>query len=1570
MRVYKLEYTGIIKPMAKPKFLLFQPLYNLKTETILKTFFTTLLIVLFIKIDIFSQDFRKLRFENLTIEDGLSENSILSINQDQFGFLWVGTYAGLNRYDGNEFEVFQKSKERPDLPFFSNIFNLSTQGKDRIWVTNYNQLYRFDQANESFIQFDYSSESTDTLTHTVIRGFIEDSDSNLWIGTFGNGLYFVDLKTMQKKHYFDPSEDSISSYSAIISSVFEDRNGQVWLATENGLLQYDKINDGFISYVHDPEDPHSISSNKVISICDDSFGNLWVGTWEAGLNRLDLKTRKFERFLHDSNDPHSLSGNIVRCLFEDSQKNLWIGTQINGLCLYDRNQNKFFNYRYEFCNQSSIGSNTILTIFEDNTGIIWIGTEFGGLSKLNLDKNKFQHYQFNPSKKNSLNNNIVKSIFVKEKEGSEIIWVGTNGGGINLINTQTHQVEYLMHDEKNPNTLSGNVVTSITECSDGLIWIGTENGLDSFDPKTNKIQHYLPPFEPVLQNTDISDIMEDSDQLIWIGYFNGGIVVYDKKNGQYTHFHTNDGKSINDNIIRQFCEDKNQRIWIGTDFGGLNCYDKKTKKFYNFKMTQKFANHPVSIKVTTVFLDSDNYLWMRTNSGLTSLNLNHFKLDYFSDSLDHHFQIKSYSTLDGLCNDVVYAIAEDSHKQLWMSTPRGLSCFNKKMETFKNYFKSDGLQSDQFYTNSFFQNKEGTIYLGGINGLSVFHPDSIQPNPVPPGLAFTQFLLFGKTVNIGDTINDHVILSKNLNYTDEIELHYRENSFAIEFAALHFNTPKKNHYSYQMKGFNKQWQENQRRFATYTNLPEGKYQFLLKAANGDGVWNENCISINLRVIPPFWKTFWFRFLLSSCLIGTIVAFFIFRIRNINHQKLELEEKVKKRTNQLQKKTDELQNKSEQLAYANLKLEEMDQLKNDFIANVTHDFRSPLMVIINASDLALKYGSNIRQEIRRKFELIFNSGTKLRATIDRLLEISRMDSKGIQLKIQKTDIKSLLAYLTDFYSSSVSTTSNIKIIPQFPIHQIENFYTDQEKLEEVINNLISNAIKYVDLNQGEIKVLLLDQEDKIIIKIIDNGQGIPKEKLKSIFNRFEQVETGMNSIYKGTGIGLAFAKQLVGYLKGDIYADSEGLGKGAIFTIELRKGYDFYKPGDLVEAQKGFEELKNSSSIRHLIAMELQEKIKTSGHFVQFDELNADEEYEYKKGKILIIDDNKNIQSIILEYLKNNGFKNFIVVSDGNEGLKAAYEYLPDIIICDYNMPGMKGDELHNKLYKNPNFKHVPFIFVSAIADKDIIIERKKKGAIAYLAKPIDEKELILTVEMNLKKQMEFKAASLTSVMDELTMLYNKQSIEKLLIDNLSFREGQDLSVFFIDMDHFDQYNSHYSNKEGDFLLMKIARTIKNSIRKNDKAGRYDSKKFLVVLPDTSENIALEIAEKIHSQISDISIPHDDSKTDMKSSIGLASLKKNESVICNQLNISELTDIFDLPQERLLDWDDITTYKNNIKKQLLSLADQALVQAKSTLCKNCGFASDKEFLFSDKKCPECNSDQLIWGRNKIRIYQYQ
>jgi len=851
----------------------------------------------------------KMRFERISIEDGLSQVCVNNIIQDSQGFMWFATEDGLNRFDGYSFTVFKPS-----------------------------------------------STSSNSLSNNVVKTIYEDSRGVLWVGTAGGGLNKFDkAKETFTSYRYDPFDKSSISNNDVYA-LFEDSKGNFWVGTFGGGLNlFDREKEMFVSFRNDTDNPASISGNAVRAIIEDADGNIWVGLDEGGVNKFDLKTKKFTRF----NTKNGLSNDVVMSLYLQGA-DLYIGTYGGGLNVFNTKSlvNKVFVA--DGLNRS-LSNNIVWTITPANGGRLYIGTRGGGVNVFDIETEKFIHYEHNPAEPSSLSGMNVLSVF---QDRSGVVWFGTESAGINKYNASGKNFGLLQHQRNDVNSLSNNNVFSIFEDKVGNIWLGTRGGgLNRYNQRTKRFTRF--------ENEQISNILSfrcESENKYWLGTDGNGFFCIDTLGNIKHHFQFDalDANSVSNNAISALLSDTDSLLWIGTFGGGLNLFDQKLKKFRNFPIDRKNAMKNV---VRCLYQGKDGIIWIGTGGhGLVRFDKNTYRSVSFENSLSDPHSISnnvvlsiledrkgiiwvgtgggglnrfdrstgefiSYTQADGLCNDFVVGIVEDSHGNLWMSTYNGLSKFNPDTKEFKNYSEKDGLQGNTFNERAYYRNNDGVIFLGGVNGLTFFNQDSILDSKVIPPVVITDLKIFNKSVAVGAKVGGYVVLKQPVSSLSELTLSHKHSVFTIEFSALHYAAPEKNLYRYKMEGFDVDWIETsaENRMATYTNLSGGKYVFKVQAANSDGVWNEEGASIKLTIIPPFYKTSWFYSLVIIFVLIGIYLFVKLRERQLIKDNIRLEETVKERTQEINQQKEELKLQSELLARNNDELTRNNILITDSIS---------------------------------------------------------------------------------------------------------------------------------------------------------------------------------------------------------------------------------------------------------------------------------------------------------------------------------------------------------------------------------------------------------------------------------------------------------------------------------------------------------------------------------------------------------------------------------------------------------------------------------------------------------------
>ncbi len=811
-------------------------------------------------------------FERISLQQGLSQSVIESIVQDRKGFLWFATEDGLNRYDGYGFTVYRYQAGNPRSLSYNDVKTIHEDRAGLLWVGTFEGgLNRFDPATETFTRYRNVPSDPDSLSANTVRAVLEDRAGNLWIGTQGGGLDRLDRATGKFAHLrFDPRDASSLPHDDV-RAILEDRNGALWIGTYGGgLARYDRAKGAVTRYRANPADPGSLSSDLVTALFEDRRGNLWVGTFGGGVCALDRETGRFRRFRAAGS--RTLPSDLVRAVFEGDSGALWVATDGGGLARLDRETGVVESWRNDPLSPISLSTDRVWSLLEDSSGILWIGTYGGGLNKLAVKRKKFAHYRNEPGNRNSINNNIVWAIHEDEEK---VLWIGTDAGGLNRLDRQSGEVRFYLHDPRNARSLSHNAVRVVFEDRSGGLWLGTNGGgLNRFDRATETFQHFRhdPDDANSLAHDEIRTIYEDRAGNLWIGTYGGGLDRLDRRTGRFLHHRYDPAtpRSLSSDFVRSILEDSDGTLWIGTNGGGLNRLDPATGAFTALRAN---IDDPGSLSNDFVFALHEGRagaLWLATwGGGLNRLDRATGRFTRFTEA-------------DGLATNSVYGLLEDETGRLWISTTRGLSCFDPRTSSFHNYDTRDGLQSNEFNGGSVFRSPRGEMFFGGINGFNAFFPSEIVLDRQPPTVVLTDLMLFNRPVRVGESVRGQVILERPLAYTDALTLSWRDDVVAIEFAALHYAAPEKNRYAYLLEGFSRNWipARADRRVATFTGLPPGRYLLRVKAANADGIWNEEGTALRITITPPFWATWWFRLASLAFLSGLAVVAARRRLRNI------------------------------------------------------------------------------------------------------------------------------------------------------------------------------------------------------------------------------------------------------------------------------------------------------------------------------------------------------------------------------------------------------------------------------------------------------------------------------------------------------------------------------------------------------------------------------------------------------------------------------------------------------------------------------------------------------------------
>jgi len=781
-------------------------------------------------------------FNHVTLENGLSSNSVLSITQDRKGLLWFGTGMGVNRYDGSRFKHYLHNDKDSNTIIHNYVISLFCDSRNTIWAGTSAGINRYNETK------DYFERVPLTISPLYINCIYEDRKGTIWIGS-ADGLYAFAKGQPDKRKIFRAG--NINSIAGnYVRTVFEDHNGHLWVGSNNGLTRMVPQANGYLfeNFTHDPGNPRSLSALNVTAIAEDAKQQLWIGTLNSGINLFDAATNSFTRFGKTGNGTTGLINNNIRIITTTRNGMLWVGTQ-EGLSLIDPVTKNIRSYQNDPGDKNSLSQNSIHSLYEDTNGSVWIGTYFGGVNSTYPYSTLFSVLQNNASP-TSLGNNVVSSIV---EDGQYNLWMGTEGGGLNYYNRSTGLFTVYKNDMNDAESLGSNLVKIALVDKEQNIWCGTHGGgLNVLDRRHDKFKRYLyKENDAATLHSEITSMIEDENERLWVGS-NSGLHLFSKKGIELAplSFSTING-FVNGITARTFYKDAQGAVWIG-GAPGLYVVNGNNMKALND-----------DLYINAITQDKKGNIWLALSYGGIAM--------YNSSN----GQFVRHTEKDGLPNTNVIGLLEDDNGFFWLSTDNGLIKYNPVLKTAQTYTVSDGLASNEFNYNSYLKDSRGEFFFGGYHGITCFFPDSIETNSYVAPVVFTGLRLFSNTVAIN---GEDKLLDRNINQMKRIVFTHKQNVFTIEFALLNFIKSNKNKYSYKLEGVDKNWNDVTTASATYTNLPSGTYTFLVKGANNDGVWSSPA-SIELKILPPFWLTWWaycIYVLAFAAILFLIIRFFFLR----------------------------------------------------------------------------------------------------------------------------------------------------------------------------------------------------------------------------------------------------------------------------------------------------------------------------------------------------------------------------------------------------------------------------------------------------------------------------------------------------------------------------------------------------------------------------------------------------------------------------------------------------------------------------------------------------------------------
>lgn len=1211
---------------------------------------------------------QSLKFKHVNVEDGLSNSTIECIFQDHRGFIWFGTRDGLNKYDGNQITVFKHDKNANSIS--DNYIRCIFEDRNHtLWIGTSDGLNRFNAEKNNFST--YKAKDLKKQSGNIITS-IKETKAGIWIGTYGGGLNLLESNTNTFAPYPYRSASSKSDRKNYINDLYADDSGNIWMATDAGIHVLNFKSDSVTAI-------KTLENETFRVVKKDPDGSFWFGTEENGLIHYYPGNNTIKTYQHQEKNKNSIGSNLVRAIVFDKQKKIWIGGINGGLNFFNPKTETFTHYQNEPGNIFSLSQRTVSALFVDQQNNLWIGTHRGGINLYSPQADKFKLVQQQPDK-NSLNYNDIKC-FYEDKTGN--LYIGTDGGGLDIYNKVDKTFTHHRYNPFNPNSIGADAVLDITGTKNGMLLIGTWAGGLNLMHSNGTFTRFNHNANPSSISSDyVQKSFEDSKGNIWIGTYYGGLNLFDPQSKQFKRIIAGkNGTKLTGNNVVSINEDRYKNLWIGTDDGGLNCYNLNTEVF-----THYFMGDGKRPDLRVIFNDSKGNLWVG-QAGLYRFNRqkNSFEL---------------YTTRAGLATEFIKGITEDAKGNFWISTSNGLTRFNPQHQNFKKYNTADGLQGLEFETNAYLKTRDGEMFFGGVNGFNSFFPDDIRTNRFIPPVYLTEFQIFNQKIipNTPGTVLDH-----DISYTRALRLNYDQATISFRFASLNYVANENNNYAYKLEGEDKDWiNAGHVKQAFYTNLDPGTYTFRIRASNNDNVWNTVGTALKIVIAPPFWATWWFRIVVIATALYLTYLALSFK-RRLEIRKIEEE-----------------------------KREEIHQTQLQFFTNISHEFRTPLSLILGPIERLLK--EDTQESFQTYYNTIHRNANRLLRLINELMDFRKTASGALKLNVVNGNLNLFIDEIAEEFSEMAAEKAIAFTVEKENLPP--DTWFDRQVIEKIILNLVNNSIKYTQPG-GTLKLQVFTNlpahqpafENQLLIKsgyeaktyiyfrVIDSGIGISKDSIQHLFERYYRI----TETHLGSGVGLAFVKSLTLLHKGLIHVSSQR-NEGTEIIIGIPGSQADYTFNEQFHQNNGpggtrLESISYGSDteIRQTIAEHAPADAETS---------------------ILIVDDNDELRT----FLKNtlSPFYTISEATDGHTGLEQARKDLPDLIISDVMMPGMDGTEFCRRIKEDIDTSHIPFLMLTAKNSVEAEIEGAASGADLYFTKPINTNLLLLTIKNIFEQRQKLK----------------------------------------------------------------------------------------------------------------------------------------------------------------------------------------------------------------------------------------
>ena len=1248
-----------------------------------------------------------LRFEHLSVQQGIAQESILSIVQDRDGFMWFGTQSGLSRFDGYRFVNYRSEVGNPRSLSSNWVRVLHLDRRGRMWLGTDGGLNLYDPATRSFTQHLPDEPTRRGTGNRQIRALVGDGGDGLWIGT-ADGLQHFDTVTGKFTVWHHVPGEPRTLASNGIQALALDGANRLWIGTAAGL---DSLTPDRRRIEHHASDLGlDVRARPVHALMIDDQQQLWVGRY-GGLERLTVRGGGVLR-RYDLDD--GLGKHWISALYQDSDGTVWVGSHDAGLYRWRPREDRFDVFRNSLSDRHSLADNYVSALYRDRVGTFWAGTWYGGVARVDLGSGGFARVLVRADTPDTLADNKARALL---GDGARV-WIGTSTA-LHRFDPATGQAEIFRHEPDNPNSLIDTPASAIARDHSGLLWIGSRSGITSFDPRNRRFGRHVLPGDADANN--VRAMLVDRAGFLWITT-RGGLHRFDPATHAVLSYRHDPARftSLSDNVARPMLEDRHGRFWVGT-FAGLDLLDRDSGRFRHFRHDPFDANSISHDEVSHLMEDSRGDIWIGTAVGLNRM----------VTGPDGAISITRYTMRDGLLDDAVAAVLEDLDGRIWASTSSGISSFDPKNGRWRSYTSADGITEGAFFDTAALRAADGTLYFGGFNGITAFDPRAIRDNRIAPRPVITGLQVANRP--LAQAFPN--LLKGPIEHASAVTLPASASVLTLEFAALHFAAPQRNRFAYRLDGFDPGWvsADADKRAATYTNLDPGTYVFRVRAANKDGVWSEDVAALALTIEPPPWGTPWFR-------IGAVVlacsVFYIgvrTRLSNLRRHKERLEHQVSARTEQVEQQnrmlehhTGELreqerrmrqqsnelarayralQDNEEVLRQAKERAEDATRQKSEFLANMSHEMRTPLAGVIGMlgfalRDLALR--DNTREQILRGQA----NAQALLGIINDLLDFSKIEAGKLTLERIDFDLHAKVrnvASLFDEQAAMQDLAFSVLVDDNVPRYVAG----DPTRVRQVLVNLVGNAFKFTNAGGVTIHVECRPGEQHeagnphmIRFTVRDTGIGIPAAALPRLFQKFEQADTTTTRRYGGTGLGLAICRQLVELMGGTIGVSSVE-GEGSVFSVllPLRDGV---APPHIPHVTR--------APHSHRLAILCAEDFPT----------------------------NQIIARLMVEEMGHA----IDIVDNGVEAVAACARTRYDLILMDGRMPEMDGASATRLIRAGGPHgapvldQHVMIVALTANASGEDRARYLACGMDAFLTKPIDEAALHLQLARAIERQLQ------------------------------------------------------------------------------------------------------------------------------------------------------------------------------------------------------------------------------------------